>query len=237
MPNGDGPGATVGRSLTMRLDNIKRQYQHELVPLTQQRETLAREIVDLKEARDIFLEETAVLNARNEELAQLNSQYERRLDSGHSRDKSLPPLQTSSAQPAGQSKASFDSLRERQAQAPPIVNTTSTSSSATLIDDVPEVRQQKPNKMDQGEGHPQRPRMGLRWPGNKGSKEASFNGFPPPGESKLKKRVEHTFQQLSILRFARCDSCGDKMWGSQLRCSCMFSFLIVRLSLFNVYDV
>ena len=50
--------------------------------------TLKEEIADLKEARDIFLEETAVLNARNEELAQLNTQYEKRVE--QLKEKSLP---------------------------------------------------------------------------------------------------------------------------------------------------
>ena len=64
----------------MRLDNIKIQYQCELIPLTQQREALVREIADLKAARDTFLEETTVLNVRNEELAQLSAQYARRME-------------------------------------------------------------------------------------------------------------------------------------------------------------
>ncbi|KAH8119286.1 RhoGAP-domain-containing protein [Phellopilus nigrolimitatus] len=216
--NGDVPVATLGRSLTVRLDNIKRQYQHELVPLTQQRESLVREILELKEARDIFLEETAVLNARNEELAQLISQYERRSEaaqtSGHSRDKSLPPVQSASG------KQSFDTWKARQPQAPAIVNTTSTSSSATLIDDTPESRQQKSAKPDNGDAHvAQRPRIGLRWPGNKASKDTPANNSSVADNGKGKKRIEHAFQQLSILRFARCDLCGDKMWGSQVRCS------------------
>jgi len=41
------------RSLTMRLDNVKNQYQqHKLVPLTQQQEILAREVAELKAVRD-----------------------------------------------------------------------------------------------------------------------------------------------------------------------------------------
>ncbi|THH10505.1 hypothetical protein EW145_g1289 [Phellinidium pouzarii] len=210
--NGDAPVATVGRSLTVRLDNIKRQYQRDLVPLTQQREVLAREILELKEARDIFLEETAVLNARNEELVQLNSQYERRFESGHSRDKSLPAVQ----QPA---QSTFvDTWKARQAPAPPIVNTTSTSSSATLIDDATESRQAKQIKPDSAElPTTQRTRF-PRWPGNKASKDATSGNFPSDS-SKGRKPLEHAFQQLSILRFARCDFCSDKMWGSQVRCS------------------
>ncbi len=41
----------------MRFDNIKTQYQHELIPLTEQREILVRELAELKASRDAFLEE------------------------------------------------------------------------------------------------------------------------------------------------------------------------------------
>lgn len=65
--------------MTTRLDTIKKQYQRDLVPLKEERENLTREIVELKGVRDVFLEETTVLNARNEELAQLSAQYSRRM--------------------------------------------------------------------------------------------------------------------------------------------------------------
>ncbi|KAF6759983.1 hypothetical protein DFP72DRAFT_882886 [Ephemerocybe angulata] len=67
--------ATLGRSLTKRLDNIRSQYSRDLIPLQKQREQLQREIVELRAVRDVFLEETASLNARNEELAALSAQY------------------------------------------------------------------------------------------------------------------------------------------------------------------
>lgn len=196
----------------MRLDNIKRQYQRDLLPLTQQKESLVRELLELKEARDVFLEETAVLGARNEELAQLNTQYERKLETRHSREKSLPPLLPSHPGPVqadGQPKASLDLWKAQQA--PAIINTTSTSSSATLIDDVPETaRQGKPAKPEaDAAAHGQRPRI-IRWPGK---------GKDGPAGSKGKGRLEHIFQQISVLRPAKCDLCGDKMWGSLFRCS------------------
>jgi hypothetical protein len=65
----------------MRLDHIKTQYQHELIPLAQQREALAREIVELKAVRDAFLGETTAPNARNEEFVQPSAQYARRMAS------------------------------------------------------------------------------------------------------------------------------------------------------------
>jgi hypothetical protein len=36
----------------MHLDNVKKQHQHELVPLIQQQEILAREVAELKAVRD-----------------------------------------------------------------------------------------------------------------------------------------------------------------------------------------
>lgn len=229
LPNGEVPVASVSRSLTMRLDNIKRQYQHELVPLTQQRESLVREIADLKEARDIFLEETAVLNARNEELAQLNTQYEKRVE--QLKEKSLPPLQ-----PGVNWKVQQQQLQQLQAQAPAIVNTTSTSSTATLIDEngssegrhrgaaAAKLDLNSSNNINNDiNGQVKR----FRWPGNSGKSNvlgvagaATAGGVGESGKKKHK--VEHAFQQLSILRFARCDLCGDKMWGSQVRCTGMF---------------
>lgn len=203
----------------MRLDNIKRQYQHELIPLTQQKEALVREIADLKEARDVFLEETAVLNARNEQLAQLNQHYERRIESGHSRDKSLPPVQQESQRKPSIDK--FDSWKARQAaqavSAQPLINATSTSSTATLIDDVAEVRQQKPANFNDAPA-----RRILRWPGQKANRDVPTPGMAANDDKKGKKRIEHMFQQISVLRLARCDLCGDKMWGSQVRCSSKF---------------
>ncbi|KAG8904479.1 hypothetical protein FRB99_001691 [Tulasnella sp. 403] len=74
------PAANLTRSLTTRFDNLKHQYRKELEPLRQQREALIREINELKEARDIFLEETTALNARNEELADLNAQIQRQIE-------------------------------------------------------------------------------------------------------------------------------------------------------------
>ncbi|KAG1774707.1 hypothetical protein EV702DRAFT_480387 [Suillus placidus] len=83
--SGEIPAAHMSRSLTMRLDNIKTQYQHELIPLTQQHEALIREVAELKAARKMqFLEETTVLDARNEELAQLSAQYVCRIETSRS---------------------------------------------------------------------------------------------------------------------------------------------------------
>jgi regulator of replication initiation timing len=215
--NGEVPAAKLGRSLTMRLDNIKSQYQHELVPLTQQRNALAREITDLKAARDMFLEETTVLNARNEELAQLSSQYARRMETSNVSDAS--PTYRQEAHPPSFEKESrsFDKNRTQQPGPAPGLQhsvSASTASSATISDDSHGtfVRSQK-NPLDVSS--PMSRPGKFKWPGSKTKDPSSV----AVADNKAPGRREHTFQQLSVLRFTRCDHCGDKMWGSQLRCS------------------
>ncbi|QRW21348.1 Rho-type GTPase-activating protein 4 [Rhizoctonia solani] len=67
-------------SLEARLENLRKQYRKDLEGLKLQREGLFKEITELKEHRDIFLEETTALNARNEELAELNAQIQRQVE-------------------------------------------------------------------------------------------------------------------------------------------------------------
>ncbi|KZT18293.1 hypothetical protein NEOLEDRAFT_1184394 [Neolentinus lepideus HHB14362 ss-1] len=76
-PSTDAP---LSRTFSVRFDNIKSQYSRELVPLTEQKEILNREVAELKALREQFLEETASLSARNEELAQLHHQYIRQME-------------------------------------------------------------------------------------------------------------------------------------------------------------
>ena len=71
----------------------------------------------------------------------------------------------------------------------------------------------------------QQARPRFKWPGSRAPKEnvalsTAPNGMVPVGgDGKPKWRTEHVFQQISVLRVARCDHCGDKMWGSQLKCT------------------
>ena len=223
--NGEVPTAKLGRSLTMRLDNIKSQYQRELVPLTQQRDALTREIIDLKATRDMFLEETTVLNARNEELAQLSAQYARRMETSHAPD--APPTYRHEVHPPPsleRKSSSFDKSRPQHFGSSPGMQpsfSTSTNSSAALSDE---------SHTSLGKSHKNPPEMtsSLARPGKfkwKGSKTRDPSSVVV-ADHKAPGRREHMFQQLSVLRFTRCDHCGDKMWGSQLRCSGEHSFNI-----------
>ena len=212
----------------MRFDNIKVQYKHELIPLTEQRETLLREIAELKASRDAFLEETTVLNKRNEELAQLNAQYQRRLE-GAEVMKPEPP---------------HNVLQERQtnsfdrARSPPMLNSSLSSTTLALSDESTDTTTTKVVKITRADvqdmpavamGGQQQARPRFKWPGTKAPKEnvAVMNGMDP---GKPKWRTEHVFQQISVLRVARCDHCGDKMWGSQLKCTSEFCLRAVALT-------
>lgn len=212
--DGDVPSASLGRSLTMRLDNIKKQYQHELVPLTQQREALAREIAEMKAARDMVLEETTVLNARNEELAQLTAHHARRLEMS-----GAPVAYKAEAQlPSFEKKSSsFDRSRSQPpTPAPNMQQSFSASSTGSAQqDDIGGTW--KSHNSHKGTDVSSTPRPAkFKWPGTKAREPVSSVVVP---DSKAPGPTAHSFQQLSVLRFTRCDHCGDKMWGSQLRCS------------------
>ncbi|KAI0771795.1 hypothetical protein BC629DRAFT_1583291 [Irpex lacteus] len=195
----DGPGR-LSRALSVRFDNIKNQYQGELLPLTKEKEAIFREIAELKAMRDAVLAETAAISARNEALAQLNAQYANRADASAS----------DQSHDSDKRDGSFDNATH------PFITT---SSSATAFsDESTEQRWVKPSKTDIPEtqiGNTVRGKF--RWPGSKAapSSGGTKEQYTVPPESKPK----HNFQQISVLRVARCDHCGDKMWGSQLRCN------------------
>lgn len=197
--NAEFPAANLGRSLTMRLDHIKTQYQHELIPLTQQREGLNREISELQAIRNAFLEETTVLNVRNEELAQLSAQYHHGIN----------------IDPPTQNRGSIDKPRPPLPQPSAMLASLSSSTTALGSDESPDSKYVKIQKPDIPETTtPSSKGKFMKW----GSKAKEMPTVVVSDNSKVKTRLEHSFQQSSVLRFARCDHCGDKMWGSQLRC-------------------
>ncbi|EPQ56987.1 RhoGAP-domain-containing protein [Gloeophyllum trabeum ATCC 11539] len=198
---GDSP---MSRTLSVRFDNIKSQYARELVPLTEQKEALNREIAELKALREQFMEETASLSARNEELAQLNHQYIRQMESVTSEATAPPAVREKKS-------SSFDRPRTAGGTMTTSITTSSTLSDDSMVKistiDIPETPQHstlKPGK--------------FKWPGSKVNKEA-ISASTDAESNRGNGRVVHNFVPLSTLRFARCDHCGDKMFGSQHRCS------------------
>ncbi|KAF9501988.1 RhoGAP-domain-containing protein [Pleurotus eryngii] len=198
--NAEAPPANLGRSLTKRLDNIKSQYKHELIPLKEQKEALVREIAELKAAREACLEETTVLSARYEEIAELTNQYARRMDS-------LPETPAKNPVLVAPTRPRGSSMDRGQPVPPPIAHSISLPANSALHNDGT-LKVQKPDAVDMPT-----PGKKFKWPGVKAQIVGVMSG------ARGKAKSEHAFQQMSILRFTRCDHCGDKMWGSQLRCS------------------
>lgn len=196
---------SLPRALAHQMDNIKTRYRGELEPLQHQREALMHEINELKEARDIFLEETTALNARNDELAQLNGQIARQIET------SIPTSFESSTQEPAENGAPkpgtkpavvtnpFSPMSKQQHKAVP-----SPASMSSIGSTLAEERSIDSASSSVGKK--------FKWFG------ASAKSLPSLPE-KTKRAKQHTFQQQSILRFTRCDHCGDKLWGAQFRCS------------------
>lgn len=218
----DKPAVNLGRSVTKRLDNLRRQYQAELTPLTEERETLSREIAELRAIRDMFLEETTTLNARNEELAQLSHIYSRRLES-------IPetPLKPPRVPSPPTSRPSFERLRNPghapaqsvPALAPSLSASTSGSSTLAVHEDADKFI--RPPKQDT-DMHTT-PRK-IKWIGSHKPKLAAST----QDVQRTRGHSDHNFQQVSVLRFTRCDQCGDKLWGSQLRCTICNASIHIR---------
>lgn len=203
----------------MRLDNIKSRYQHELIPLTQQREALSREVAELKAAREQFLEVATVLNARNEELAQLSAQYVRRIETSRSTTPTMVVM-------GSKEEAALDLIREKSSTSldrdhpqPGLPSTASSNHSAapstsTLVSEL-DAKVFKSNRHEVADPLPSTLKSAkFKWPMARG-RDPSLSSIDQKGGS----RVAHSFNQSSVLRFTRCDHCGDKLWGSQFRCS------------------
>ncbi|PWN22306.1 RhoGAP-domain-containing protein [Microstroma glucosiphilum] len=67
--------------LSLRLDDVKARYRQDIEHLTDQRNELLIEIEDLRQSRDVYLEETETLNTRNEELNTLLSRLTAKVES------------------------------------------------------------------------------------------------------------------------------------------------------------
>ncbi|KAH9948675.1 hypothetical protein B0H21DRAFT_777741 [Amylocystis lapponica] len=211
---GEEDAASIAGSLSTRFNKIKNQYQHELLPLTEQREALMREITELKASRDAFLEETTMLNARNEELAQLHAQYVRRVEA--------PGMD--SQRENGRQEHDLQNRTNHSLGRQGTLSSSHTSTTAAYTDDSAESKFVKVIKSDitrpdMMDTHgPFRPAKFIKWPGSKTPKDNVVAAWPDANKQP-QGRKDHVFQQVSVLRVARCDHCGDKMWGSQYRCT------------------
>lgn len=180
--------------------------------LTDERESLLHEIAELQTVREIHLEETTMLNARNEELAHLNAYYIRRIEAASS-EYSTPVRE----------KQSY----ERQHPALPLQPSHAVNSSFGASSD-------ESTDLSKYAKAQQKPATGVfKWRGNNKEPSASA-GQDGPNE---KPRSKHTFQfqQVNVLRLSKCDHCGEKLWGSQARCQSTYLRPLSKASQPKVY--
>lgn len=86
--------AVITQNLASRLESVKNRYRKEIDELTMERDSLLIEIEELKQSKELFLEEAQSLNAKNEELNTVLGQLNRKIElAAQSRDQ-LPPLPT-----------------------------------------------------------------------------------------------------------------------------------------------
>jgi hypothetical protein len=177
-----------------------------LVSLTDERESLLREIAELQSAREVVLEETTMLNARNEELAQLHAHYMRRTEA------------VSSESPIPAREKQFE-RRHAPLQSSHTVNSSIGAFSSDESAESSKITKVAP-KPTTGDA----PMRVFKWRGN--TKEATTAASAAQDGSTEKTRLKHTFQQVSVLRLSRCDQCGEKLWGSQIRCQSKYAITI-----------
>lgn len=193
-------GVSLQRNLTKRFDTLKSQYKREVEPLLQQREGLVREINQLKEERNICLEETTALNARNEELAELIAQMTRQLESNGRLTRPQPTRTDSLSPPA---------VKETVVPTTPSVPATTPRQLTSPITHL------LPLHEDTSKLTPNEKKKKLK--PSKDLLKAAADAILSDRET-TNHNTKHNFQHYTILR-SRCDQCGDKMWGTQLKCT------------------
>jgi hypothetical protein len=168
--------------------------------LSNERESLLREIAELQMARNVFLEETTMLNVRNEELAHLNAHYMRRIEVAASSE----PL------PLVRENQSFERHRPVQPLQPS--HTVNASIGISSDDSHESAKYVKVQKSTTGDA----PLRVFKWRVN--HKEGSTTSLAALDGPNEKSWLKHAFQNVSVLRLSKCDHCSEKLWGSQARC-------------------
>ena len=82
----------ITQNLASRLEAVKSRYRKEIDELTIERDSLLIEIEELKQSKELFLEEAQSLNARNEELNTMLGQLSRKIELAAQSRHQLPPL-------------------------------------------------------------------------------------------------------------------------------------------------
>ena len=186
---------------------------------------MVKELTELREARDIFLEETTALNTRNEQLADLNAQITAQIQNvlgdpvtpAAAAQQTLHDLSMTSAGPdAGSSKASLRAKKNDKTRYSPSVTSFSTigTNSTYEISEEP-AKSSRDTKSPASEHHAHQKKFGWL----RGAAGGVTSSKMPPPPAIPEKGKGHNFASANVLRITRCDHCGDKLWGAQMKCS------------------
>lgn len=229
----------LAESLSLRLESIRDQYATELESLSGQVENLEHEISELCQIKEASLEESAALAAKNEDLAELNAQLTRQteaLQDALSRMRPLTIFNKGKGHHQLQNSPSLASLTGQGLQDVPEETITARVvkvSKPEPIEAAP-VKRFKWYKSSKGPDASSTPaniskpmafdvgktRGGMSL-GVAGLAMGGIGGGPRPS-TEFGMR-DHAFQQHTMMRFTRCELCGEKMWGLQeVKCSCEF---------------
>lgn len=286
--------ATLTRSLAHRLETIKDEYTSRLGPLETQRQQITRDLAELRDTRNLYIEEATALSAKNEQLAELNVRLVKQTEamqeglaaaaataanSNNNHFNARPPRASSaylrpglnryhpqhiSGSPSMSSIATTTSSTLHEgivsggSESTAGLNNVNQSSSNTNTTNAPSssgprrFKWYKSSKGSSTTGEPSalahsiisRP---LAVPTTQGGASAASSSTAASSTTDLQARLsndshlplssathnngntihnnnnnaqEHVFHPTSILRFSKCEHCGDKMWGLQeVRCA------------------
>lgn len=237
------PGS-LAQSLSVRLESIRDQYATELESLSGQVENLEREISELRQIKEASLEESAALAAKNEDLAELNTQLTRQTEAlQDTLSRVRPPTIFSKGKGHQlQNSPSLASLTGQGLQDVPEETVTARVvkvSKPEPIEAAP-VKRFKWYKSSKGPDASNTPAniskpLALDVGKTRGGMTLGVAGLAMGGigggarpSTEFGMR-DHAFQQHTMMRFTRCELCGEKMWGLQeVKCSCeiFFSFFL-----------
>lgn len=202
------------------MNSIKQDYLDELEPLIASKAQLQREISDLRDTRNLYIEESTALSAKNDELTEL---HQRLLKKQESLQEGLSRARPPTAYLKG---------HKMHISGSPSLSSLATASLSTLHDVAEDaIRGSKLGNNQATEATAPATKNRFKWyKSSKGPETAISAGSiskplgivekPKTRPSHEVSLREHAFQPQTILRFSKCEYCGEKMWGLQeLRCT------------------
>lgn len=226
------PETALTDSLKMRLDAVKERYRQDIDELALERDSLLIEIEELKQSKELLVEEALIIGNKNDDLNAMLLQLKQNVAvAAQSRDllPSVPHL--NKELPAKLGGQTYYGESERPSLSSLDVLPSSVAHESASLDSVAIQRTAKPEKIEAAPvvkmfkwmkpkvsdvtkaplGNPPVP--------SKANATGIPNGLARAASHDIVVR-EHLFQPYNVLRPARCLACQKNMWGqSEMRCA------------------